>query len=126
MISWSERDKAFSELATGDTKERLMSASIIGCDGLPDSGQLWVKQGMLTATVVLPVLAGKAVEMLVTAIRNNTQPKELALINAVSYPPIDQLKPVAAPIRARQENLFTPLRTSLIHLYGSVLGFLED
>jgi ribose transport system substrate-binding protein len=100
--------KAFDEIATGDTKERLMRVPIIGCDGLPNSGQLWVKQGLLTATVVLPVLAGTAIDMLATAIRNNAQPKELTVIDAVSYPPIDQLKPVAEPLRASGKSVLHP------------------
>lgn len=83
--------KAFTEIATGDTKERITKLPLVGCDGLPDSGQLWVKQGFLTATVVLPALAGTAIEMLTSAIRNNGQPKELTIINATSYPQIDQL-----------------------------------
>jgi ribose transport system substrate-binding protein len=83
--------KAFTEIATGDTKERLTKVPIIGCDGLTDSGQLWVKQGSLTATVVVPALAGTGVEMLVSAIESNTQPKELTIIDALSYPQIDRL-----------------------------------
>jgi ribose transport system substrate-binding protein len=85
--------KAFIEIATGDTKDRLTKVPIVGCDGLPDSGQLWVKQGSLTATVVLPALAGTAIEMLTSAIRSNTQPKELTIIDALSYPQIDRLVP---------------------------------
>ncbi|HYM76057.1 MAG TPA: substrate-binding domain-containing protein [Candidatus Dormibacteraeota bacterium] len=92
--------KAFREIATGDTKERLMRVPIIGCDGLPSSGQLWVKQGLLTATVVLPVLAGTAIDMLVTALRNNSQPKEIAIVDAISYPAIDQLVPTTESVGA--------------------------
>jgi ribose transport system substrate-binding protein len=92
--------KAFREIATGDTKERLMKVPIIGCDGLPTSGQLWVKQGLLTATVVLPVLAGTAIDMLVAALRNNSQPTEVAIVDAISYPAIDQLVPTTESVGA--------------------------
>ena len=93
--------KAFTEIATGDTKERLTKVPIVGCDGLPDSGQLWVKQGSLTATVVLPALAGTAVEMLTSAIRGKTQPKELTTIDALSYPQIDRLVPLGSRLAPR-------------------------
>jgi ribose transport system substrate-binding protein len=93
--------KAFIEIATGDTKDRLTKVPIIGCDGLPDSGQLWVKQGSLTATVVLPALAGTAIEMLTSAIRDNTKPKELTIIDALSYPQIDRLVPLGSRLASR-------------------------
>jgi ABC-type sugar transport system substrate-binding protein len=93
--------KAFIEIATGDTKDRLTKVPIVGCDGLPDSGQLWVKQGSLTATVVLPALAGTAIEMLTSAIRDNTQPKELTIIDALSYPQIDRLVPLGSRLAPR-------------------------
>ena len=83
--------KAFTEIATGYMKERITKLPLIGCDGLPDSGQLWVKQGFLIATVVLPALPGTAIDMLTSAIQNNRQPKDLTVINAISYPQIDQL-----------------------------------
>ena len=96
--------KALNEIATGDTKERLRKVPIIGCDGLPGSGQLWVQKRLLTATVVLPVLAGTAIDMLATALRRKKQPPELTVIDAVSYPQIDQLVPVG-------ESSGTPLKS---------------
>jgi ribose transport system substrate-binding protein len=93
--------KAFTEIATGDTKERLTKVPIVGCDGLSDSGQLWVKQGSLTATVVLPALAGTAIGMLMSAIRDNAQPKELTIIDALSYPQIDRLVPLESRLTSR-------------------------
>lgn len=97
--------KAFGEIATGDTKERLMKVPIISCDGLPGSGQLWVKQGLLTATVVLPVLAGTAIDMAAAAIRNNSQPKEVTIIDAISYPAIDQVVPITKSFRASVKSV---------------------
>jgi ribose transport system substrate-binding protein len=91
--------KALNQIATGNTKERLMKVPVIGCDGLPDSGQLWVQQRLLTATVVVPVLAGTAIDMLATAIRHNTRPQELMIVDAVSYPTVDQLVPLSEPSR---------------------------
>jgi ribose transport system substrate-binding protein len=83
--------KAIGELPDGPLRERLLKAPMIGCDGLPDSGQAFVRKGLLTATVVLPVIAGTGVEMLVNAIQTGKLPAESTVINATSYPPLTQL-----------------------------------
>jgi hypothetical protein len=82
-----------------------MKVPIIGCDGLPTSGQLWVNQGLLTATVVLPVLAGTAIDMLVAALQNNSQPKEIAIVDATSYPAIDQLVPTTESVGTSRQSV---------------------
>ena len=43
-----------------------------------------------------------------TAIRNNAQPNELTVIDAVSYPPIDQLKPLEEPLRTLGKSVLRP------------------
>ena len=50
----------------------LAEAAFIGCDGLPNTGQSWVRSGLLTATVFVPPNAGQAIEMLVHAIRTES------------------------------------------------------
>src|SRR5437016_2177743 len=83
--------KAFQELANSAEKERLLSLPYTGCDGLPQGGQKWVREGLLAATVVVPANTGLAVEMLVKTFQNNMQPPEQTLTTASSYPPIDLL-----------------------------------
>ena len=83
--------KAFQELANSAEKERLLSLPYTGCDGLPQGGQKWVREGLLAATVVVPANTGLAVEMLVKTFQNNLQPPEQTLTTASSYPPIDLL-----------------------------------
>jgi len=63
----------------------------IGCDGLPNSGQTWVRRGLLTATIFVPPNAGTALEMLVEAIQNGALPAERALTTPVSIPALDEL-----------------------------------
>jgi ribose transport system substrate-binding protein len=85
--------RAFQELATGATRERFLHLPFIGCDGLPSTGQAAVRSGLLTATVVIPPNAGRAVEVLASALRNGQQPAECILTEPTSYPALPSLKP---------------------------------
>ncbi|MGB6599364.1 MAG: substrate-binding domain-containing protein, partial [Candidatus Acidiferrum sp.] len=42
---------AFKELTNEDERERWLKLPFTGCDGLPKTGQAWVRSGLLTATV---------------------------------------------------------------------------
>ena len=81
---------AFQEI-TGESQERWSSLPFLGCDGLPNSGQAWVRKKFLAATIYSPPNAGKAVEMMVDAITNGTLPAERTLITPVPYPALDAL-----------------------------------
>jgi ribose transport system substrate-binding protein len=83
--------KAIQEELNLRSRERWLKLPYIGCDGLPDSGQSWVRRGLLTATIFVPPNAGTAIEMLVDAIQNGTMPVERSLIAPVSIPALDVL-----------------------------------
>ena len=83
--------KAFQDLADSSQKERLLSVPYTGCDGLPEGGQKWVRQGLLAATIIIPTNTGLAIEMLVKAFRNRVQWPSETLTTAASYPPIEAL-----------------------------------
>lgn len=85
--------KAFQELASEVERERWLSLPFLGCDGLPNTGQSWVRSGLLTGTVFVPPNTGQAIEMLVEALQNGKIPPERALTTAVSVPPLETLKP---------------------------------
>ncbi|HKW55842.1 MAG TPA: substrate-binding domain-containing protein [Candidatus Acidoferrum sp.] len=82
---------AFKELASEDERERWLKLPFIGCDGLPKTGQAWVKSGMLAATIFVPPNAGQAIEMLAEAIASKRMPPEKVLTEAVSIPPLESL-----------------------------------
>ena len=82
---------AFKELTNEDERERWLRLPFTGCDGLPKTGQAWVRSGLLTATVFVPPNAGQAIEMLVDAIQNKRKPPERVLTVPVSIPPLDAL-----------------------------------
>jgi len=85
--------KAFEELPTEIERERWLSIPFLGCDGLPKTGQAWVRSGLLTATIYIPPNTGQAIEMLVDAQKNSKTPPERATTVAVSVPALESLRP---------------------------------
>lgn len=85
--------KAFEELPELD-RERWLRLPFTGCDGLPKTGQAWVRSGLLTATVFVPPNAGQAIEMFVQAYQQKKRPPERVFTVPTSIPPLEQLKPV--------------------------------
>ena len=84
--------KAFEELANESERERWLKLPFTGCDGLPKTGQAWVRSGLLSATVYVPPNTGQAIEMLVQAVQNGKKVPERALTVPVSIPALAQLK----------------------------------
>jgi len=82
---------AFKELTNEDERERWLKLPFTGCDGLPKTGQAWVRSGLLAATVFVPPNAGQAIEMLVDAIQNRKRPPERVMTAPVSIPALDAL-----------------------------------
>jgi ribose transport system substrate-binding protein len=82
---------AFKELPNEDERERWLKLPFTGCDGLPKTGQAWVRSGLLAATVFVPPNTGQAIEMLVDALQNRKMPPERVLTVPVSIPALDGL-----------------------------------
>jgi ribose transport system substrate-binding protein len=82
---------AFKELTNEDERERWLKLPFTGCDGLPKTGQSWVRSGLLAATIFVPPNAGQAIEMLVDALQNKKMPAERVVTAAVSIPALDAL-----------------------------------
>jgi ribose transport system substrate-binding protein len=85
--------KAFQELGSDVEKERWLGLPFLGCDGLPNTGQAWVRSGLLMATIFVPPNTGQAIEMLVDSLQRNKIPPERVLTSAVSVPPLEALRP---------------------------------
>ncbi len=85
--------KAFEELPNELERERWVKIPCTGCDGLPKTGQAWVRNGLLAATVFVPPNSGQAIEMLVQAIQQKKRPPERVLTVPTSIPPLETLKP---------------------------------
>jgi len=84
--------RAFEELPGTGERDLWLSLPITGCDGLPKTGQEWVRQGRLAATVVSPPLLGDAVQLLATALETGAQPPERTLVAPGSFPPLKELQ----------------------------------
>ncbi len=82
---------AFQELKAEDVRDLSLALPFIGCDGLPNTGQAWVRSGLLAATVFIPPNVGQAMEMLADALRNNKQQPARVVTEPVSIPPLQTL-----------------------------------
>jgi ribose transport system substrate-binding protein len=91
--------KAFAEIAEGE-RERWMKIPFTGCDGLPKTGQSWVRSGLLAATIHIRANTDLALEMLTEAIRTGSQPPERKLIIPESLPAIEELAARTARVGA--------------------------
>jgi ribose transport system substrate-binding protein len=91
--------KAFQEISDMEQRDRWLSLPFTGCDGMPKTGQAWVRNGLLAGTVIVPANAGLALEMLAKAIQGGTMPPERTFTEARSYPSIEEM---AAAQRSRR------------------------
>lgn len=90
--------KAFSALTDPNERSGWLSLAHIGCDGLPETGQQFVRRGQLTATVIYPLVAGIALEMYLTAKASGKPILERTLAAPTSYPEIGALKPLTMAV----------------------------
>lgn len=92
--------KAFQEVTNLEARDRWLSLPYIGCDGVPKTGQAWVKNGTLAATIITPPLAGKAIEMLIHALHTGIIPANLTLMAPGSFPTLEALTSRTAKMNA--------------------------
>lgn len=84
--------RAFEELGDLRDRDAWLRLPITGCDGVPRSGQEWVRQGRLAATVVSPPLVGDAMQLLASALKAGSQPPERTLVAPRSFPSLKELQ----------------------------------
>jgi ribose transport system substrate-binding protein len=84
--------RAFEELGNLAERDAWLRLPITGCDGLPRSGQEWVRQGRLAATVVSPPIMGDAIQLLASALNAGSQPPERTLVAPSSFPSLKELQ----------------------------------
>jgi ABC-type sugar transport system substrate-binding protein len=82
--------EAFASLPEA-ARERWMNIPYMGCDGVTKTGQEWVRSGKLRATIVIPPMAGLALEMLVKAVSSGSVPPERTLSAPQSFPTLAEL-----------------------------------
>ena len=95
--------KAFSEIADGE-RERWLKVPFTGCDGLPKTGQSWVRNGLLAATIYIRPNTDLALEMLTEAFRTGSALPECKLIAPESIPSLEELARRAVAPAPRQQS----------------------
>jgi ribose transport system substrate-binding protein len=83
--------KAFSSIGNSAERDKWLRLPYTGCDGVPKTGQTWVRSGSLAATVVIPPSAGRAVVMMAQALQTGARPPERSFVTPESFPPLHQL-----------------------------------
>jgi ABC-type sugar transport system substrate-binding protein len=82
--------KALEELKEAN-RDRWLNLQYTGCDGLPETGQAWVRSGLLAATIVVPPNTGQALALLVQALREGIRPPENVRTTPASFPSLESL-----------------------------------
>ena len=86
--------KAFSEIAESE-RARWMKIPITGCDGMPKTGQAWVRAGTLAATIYIRPNTDLAIEMVVEAINKGASLPDRKLTDPESVPTLAELAALA-------------------------------
>ena len=76
--------RAMEESSNG--KELKSNLPFLGVDGLERTGQAWVRQGLLTATIIVPPTTSNALDALVASLERGISPAERTLVESKSFP----------------------------------------
>ena len=82
--------KAF-EQSDHELRQSWLQIPFLGCDGMPNTGQEWVRRGLLTATVLSPPTAPVAIELIARFLHHGTMPPPRTLTETRSIPDIETL-----------------------------------
>ena len=82
--------KAF-ERSDKELRHSWRQILFLGCDGMAKTGQEWVRQGLLAATVFNPPTAPVAIDLVAGFLREGTMPPPRTLTQARSIPDIAML-----------------------------------
>jgi ABC-type sugar transport system substrate-binding protein len=83
--------KAFEEIPDIPKRIAWLSLPFTGCDGCPKAGDTWVRNGLLAATIHIPPLAGRAIDMLAKGFQIGIQPPETSITVPASIPSLTEL-----------------------------------
>jgi ABC-type sugar transport system substrate-binding protein len=87
--------KAFSDI-TESERARWMKIPITGCDGMPKTGQTWVRNGTLAATIFIRPNTDLAIELLVESVRSGANLPERKVTQPESVPALKDLAKAAS------------------------------
>jgi len=90
--------RAFESSMSGAERERWCSLPFTGVDAVLGTGQEWVREGLLAASVALPITTGIALELFVSALQSGIKPPENTPAVPVPFPAIEKLVPVRTQV----------------------------
>ncbi|MGB9236701.1 MAG: substrate-binding domain-containing protein [Terriglobales bacterium] len=82
--------KAF-EQSSHELRESWLRIPFLGCDGMPKTGQEWVRRGVLTATVLSPPTAPVAIDLFARFLHQGAMPPPRNVTECKSIPDIKML-----------------------------------
>jgi ABC-type sugar transport system substrate-binding protein len=89
--------KVFQGVSDVSERERWMSVPFVGVDGLVKTGQAWIRDKLLSATVIMPPSAGHAVRLMMEALGKPGQTvSEKNWLPPQSFPLLTELQPAEA------------------------------
>ncbi len=94
--------KAF-EQSTHALRESWLKVPFLGIDGMPNTGQAWVRGGVLTATVFSPPTTGIAIELMARFVERGIMPPVCTVTEPRSIPAISELARKARAASASSE-----------------------
>jgi len=83
--------RALMNEAVSESRAEVRRIRVTGCDGSPAYGQRWVSEGALAATVLVPSVAGTAIEEIASAMNGTGRPPLAVTVRGSSYPPLNVL-----------------------------------
>jgi ribose transport system substrate-binding protein len=84
--------RALNEISDSAERANWLNMPILGCDGLQETGQQYVRRGILTATVTTPAVAGMALELFAKWKAHEAPIPERSLVPSTSFPTIAALQ----------------------------------
>jgi len=97
--------KAIQEVADPALREKWLALPFTGVDGLPKTGQAFVRSGLLAATIVVAPNTHLAIELLTEALRKGTNPPALSLTTPASYPKVEELASAKSATNSAKEHV---------------------
>ena len=85
--------KAIQEIVTGPDRDDWLEIPILGCDGVPKTGQAWVRSGQLAATVIVPPSAGRALVLMAQGLTKGARVDDHIFTDPSPFPEIQKLTP---------------------------------
>jgi ribose transport system substrate-binding protein len=74
-----------------ELRQSWLQIPFLGCDGMPQDGQEYVRRGLLTATVLSPPTAPVAIDLFAGFLQQGTMPPPRTLTECKSIPDIEML-----------------------------------